>query len=233
MRTHSPRAFPWEKHLPWALVRVRKSTAARPEGADRARENACAKVVGVSISRGVGTSATARIRNAGGRSTAGKRRGGKPDIASTPTSKPGTPRLRKSAASERSPRLRLLRAQSLRRRVVTGQKVFFHSVMRSAGLSRAPSELAPQPRPLLRPRLPAGRSQCPGSGTQVALSWHLGWADEARHRIPSRTPAPWSSPRTRLPSGTVAATSGVTGFSRPRRSSIIASPSSALVCWSL
>jgi len=124
MLTHSPRAFPWEKHLPWALVRVRESTATRPEGADRARGIACAKVVGASISRGVGTSATARIRNAGGRSTAGKRRGGKPDIASTPTSKPGTRRLRKSAASERSPRLRLLRTERLRQRVVTRQKFF-------------------------------------------------------------------------------------------------------------
>ena len=136
--THSPRAFPWEKHLPWAPARVRESTAARPERADRARGIACAKGVGASISRGVGTSATARIRNAGGRSTAGRRRGGKPDIASTPTSKPSTPRLRKSAASERSPRLRLLRTQKLRRRVVTQQKLFFPSVLRSAGLPRPP-----------------------------------------------------------------------------------------------
>jgi hypothetical protein len=195
MRTHSPRAFPWEKHLPWALVRVRESTAARPEGADRARGIACAKVVGASISRGVGTSATARIRNAGGRSTAGKRRGGKPDIASTPTSKPGTPRLRKSAASERSPRLRLLRTQRLRRRVVTRQKVFFHSVMRSAGLPRPPCELGPQPRTLLRPCLPASRSQCPGPRTQVALPQHLGWAKEAGHRVPSRAWTPRFVPR--------------------------------------
>jgi hypothetical protein len=232
MLRHSPRAFPWEKHLPWALVRVRESTAARPEGADRARGIACAKVVGASISRGVGTSATARIRNAGGRSTAGKRRGGKPDIASTPTSKPGTPRLRKSAAGERSPRLRLLRTQRLRQRVVTRQKFFFHSVMRSAGLPRPPCELAPQPRALLRPCLPASCSQCPGSGTQVALPQHLGWAEEAGHRVPSRASTPRFLPRPHPSSGTVAATSAVTGFPRPRRSSIIASPSSALVCWS-
>jgi hypothetical protein len=125
MLRHSPRAFPWEKHLPWALVRVRESTAARPEGADRARGIACAKVVGASISRGVGTSATARIRNAGGRSTAGKRRGGKPDIASTPTSKPVTPRLRKSAASERSPRLRLLRTHEVTSARGHAAEIFF------------------------------------------------------------------------------------------------------------
>ena len=124
MVAHSPRAFPWEQHLPWAPVRVRESTAVRPEGADRARGFACAKGVGASISRGVGTSATARSRNASGRSTAGRRRGGRPDIASTPRPKPGTPRPRKRAASEPSPRLRLLRTQRLRRRVVTQQKFF-------------------------------------------------------------------------------------------------------------
>jgi hypothetical protein len=157
-----PELFPWEKHLPWALVRVRGNTAVRPEGVDRARGIAYARGVDASTCRGVGTSATARSRNAGGRSTAGWRRGGKPDIASTPRSKPSTPRPKKRAASERSPRLRLLRTQNLRRRVVTRQEIFFHSALRSAGLPRAPSELAPQPRTLLRPRLPAGRSQCAG-----------------------------------------------------------------------
>ena len=166
-------------------------------------------------------------------STAGRPPSGRLNIARKPPPKPGMPRPKKRAASGPTPRLRSLRLRNLRRRVVTQQKLFFRSVMQAAGLPRTPRELAPNLGTLLLRRLPAGRSQCPGSGTQVALSWHLGWADEARHRIPSRTPAPWSSPRTRLPSGTVAATSGVTGFSRPRRSSIIASPSSALVCWSL
>ena len=72
-----PELFPWEKHLPWAPVRVRESTAVRPEGADRARGFAYAKAVGVSTSRGVGTSATARIRTASGRSDAGRRRSGR------------------------------------------------------------------------------------------------------------------------------------------------------------
>ena len=75
-------------------------------------------------------------------------------------------------------------------RVVTQQNLFFPSVMRSAGLPRTPRDLAPQPGTLLLPRLPSGRSQCPGSGTQVACSRHLGWPEEAGHRVPSRTPAP-------------------------------------------
>jgi hypothetical protein len=32
-----------------------------------------------------------------------------------------------------------------------------------------------EPGTLLWPRLPSGGSQCPGSGTQVAVSRHLGW----------------------------------------------------------
>ena len=59
-------------------------------------------------------------------------------------------------------------AQKLRRRVVTQQKLFFPSFMRSARLPRITRDLAPQPGTLLLPRLPSGGSQCPGSGTQVA-----------------------------------------------------------------
>jgi hypothetical protein len=44
------------------------------------------------------------------------------------------PKPKKRAVSERSLRLSLLRAQKLRRRVVTQQKIFFPAVMRSAGL---------------------------------------------------------------------------------------------------
>ena len=190
-----PELFPWERHLPWALVRVRESVAVRPEGADRARGLAYAKGVGANTSPGAGTSAIARIRNAAGRSADGWRRGGKPDIARTSLPKPGTPRQRKRAASESSPRLRPLKIQRLRRRVVTQQKFFFPSVMRSARLPRTPRELAPQSGTVLLPPLPAGRSQCPRSGTQVALSRHLGWAEEAGHRVPSRTPVPRFSPR--------------------------------------
>ncbi len=74
----------------------------RPEGADRARGSACAKGAGASTSRGAGTSATARSRNAGGRSAAGRRPGGRPSIARTPRPKPSTPRQRRRAVSEPS-----------------------------------------------------------------------------------------------------------------------------------
>jgi hypothetical protein len=133
-----PELFPWERHLPWAHVRVRESTAVRPEGADRAHGFASAKGVGASTSRGVGTSATARIHNASGRSDAGRRRSGRPDVARTPTSKPGTPRPNVRAASGRSPRLRLLRAQRLRRRVVTQQKNFFPPLCNRPGCHEHP-----------------------------------------------------------------------------------------------
>ena len=56
---------------------------------------------------------------------------------------------------------------------------------------------------------------------------HLGWAEETGHRIPSRAPAPWFDPQP----GTGAATAEVTVVPERRRSSIIAWPSSALVCW--
>jgi hypothetical protein len=52
---------------------------------------------------------------------------------------------------------------------------FFPAPLQSTWLSRTPRALDPQPRTLLLPRLPSGRSQCPGSGTQVAFSRHLGW----------------------------------------------------------
>lgn len=120
-----PELFPWERHLPWAHVRVRESTAVRPEGADRAHGFVSARGVGASTARGVGTSATARTRNASGRSAVGRRRGGKPDIASTPRPKPGTPRPKKRAVSARCLRLSLFKARKLRRRVVTQQKNFF------------------------------------------------------------------------------------------------------------
>ena len=109
---HPPRAFPWEQYLPWAPVRVRQSTALRPEGADRARGFVSARGVDASISPAAGTSATARTRNVSGRSTAGRQRAGKPDIASTPRPEPSMPRRKKRAVSERSLRPRPLRARS-------------------------------------------------------------------------------------------------------------------------
>jgi hypothetical protein len=207
---HPPRAFPWEQYLPWAPVRVRQSTALQPEGAARARGSVSARDVGASTSPGAGTSATARIRNVSGRSIAGRRHDGKPDIASTPRPEPAMPRLRRRAATAPGRHLSPLMVQRLRRRVVTRQNVFFPAVMRSTGLPRAPRVLAPQPRPLLRARLPAGRSPAPRPGTQVALPRHLGWAEEARHRVSGRSEAPRLGTRPSRPLGTVATTSAMT-----------------------
>ena len=53
-------------NLPWAPTTLRKSTAAKARARDRARGPACAKGAVASTSRGAGTSATARTRNACG-----------------------------------------------------------------------------------------------------------------------------------------------------------------------
>jgi hypothetical protein len=173
--TSSPGFSRGRLSLPWAPTTLREGTAVGPERADRARGPACAKDAAASTTREVGTSATAKGRNAGGKSDAGRRRGGRPDIARLPRPKPGTPRRNARAASGPRLRPRLLNTQRLRRRVVTQQKLFFASLMRSARLSRTAHALGPQPGTLLWPRLPPGGSQCPGSGTQVAVSRHLGW----------------------------------------------------------
>ena len=83
-------------NLPWASATVRENAAVGPEGAGLARGFACAKGAGANTSRGVTTSATVRIRNACGKSAAGTRRGGRPNVARTPTSKPSTPRTEKA-----------------------------------------------------------------------------------------------------------------------------------------
>jgi len=178
------------RHLPWALARVRGNPGVRPEGAGHARGSASAKDAAASISHAVGTSAIVRSQNACASFAAGRRLDGKPDVARIQPSRPDTPRRRKRAARKRSPRLRLLRTRMLRPRVVTQQKLFFLAGMRSARMPRTPREFSPQPRALLLPCLPSGRSQCPRSRTQVALSRHLGWAEEASHRVSSRTAAP-------------------------------------------
>src|SRR5439155_12882889 len=85
--------------LPWAAVMVIQSAAAVPVRDDRGRGSACAKAVGTSTSRGVGTSVTARTPNAGGRCVAGRRRGGRRDDARTLRPKPSTPRLSVRAVS--------------------------------------------------------------------------------------------------------------------------------------
>ena len=176
MREHPPRAFPWEKLLPWAIVRVRKDVAIRLERAERARGIAYVKAADVNTSHGAITSATAKILNVSTRFVAGVQRRGKPGIVRTSRSEPGMPRPRESAASEPRRQRRPLKNPRLRRRMVTQKKVFSPPVLRSAGMLPTPSDLPSHSRALLFGRLSAGRSQRPGSGTQVVLSQHLGWA---------------------------------------------------------
>jgi hypothetical protein len=75
-----PELFPWETSLPWAPPTLSQGPAVPPERADRVRGSACGTGADAGISRGLGTSATARIRNAGGRSSVGRRHGGRPNI---------------------------------------------------------------------------------------------------------------------------------------------------------
>jgi len=108
--------------LPWAAVMVIQSAAAVPVRDDRGRGSACAKAVGTSTSRGVGTSVTARTPNAGGRCVAGRRRGGRRDDARTLRAKPSTLRISVRAVSVAPLRRKHRRTPKLRRRVVTQQK---------------------------------------------------------------------------------------------------------------
>jgi hypothetical protein len=160
-----PELFPREWPLPWAPLTLRNDTAVCPEGGDLAHGSACAKVADESTSRDAGTSATARIRNASGKSAAGRRLAARPDAARTSWSRPATPRTRNSAASEPKSRPKPLRTRTLRPRVVTHKEIFSPPLMRSAGLLPTPCELIAQPGSLLRRRLPSGRSQRPGPRT--------------------------------------------------------------------
>jgi hypothetical protein len=160
-----PELFPWELPLPWAPFKVRNPTAICPERGDLARGSACAKDADTSTSRGAGTSAIARTRNACVRSAAGRRLAARLSVAETSASKPSMPRPRRSAASEPKSRPRPLRTRTLRPRVVTQQKIFSSPILRSARLLRTPRDLAPQPGSLLLRHLLPGRSQRPGPGT--------------------------------------------------------------------
>ena len=100
-----------------------QNTVFRPGRGGHAPGLAYAKGAGARTNHGVGISATARTRIASGRPAAGRRRDAKPDIASTPRPEPGMPRRKKNTDIERSLRLRPWRAQKLRRRVVTQQKI--------------------------------------------------------------------------------------------------------------
>ena len=165
MVAHSPRAFPWETEPPVGNHHVKGNH--RRQARPRRRPSAPRTC----LNKGCGRKYQPRCYHQRycqdpecqrelnrWRSASGRR-----NVARTATSKPSTPRQKRRAASEPSPRPRPFKIQKLHRRVVTQHKVFFPSVMQSAGLPRTPRELDPQPGSLLLPRLPAGRSQCPGS----------------------------------------------------------------------
>jgi hypothetical protein len=149
MLAHSPRAFPWEQDLPWALARLREITAVGLERAGRASEAACVRDAVASTKRGAGTSATVRSRTACGRFAAGRRPGARPNVAGMTMSEPSTPRRRRSAVNEPKLCPRLMKTPRLRPRMVTQLNLFFASSLRSARLPRTPRDLGPQPGTLL------------------------------------------------------------------------------------
>jgi hypothetical protein len=159
----SPRAIPWERTLPWAAVILSQSAAAVPVRDDRGRGSVCAKAAGVSTSRGVGTSVTARTPNASGRSAVGRRRGGRPGGVWMRQPKPNTPRLNVRAVSVANLRPKHRRPLKLRRRVVTQRNFFSPAFVRPAGVPRTAAFVASQPGTLLLRCLPSGGWQCFGS----------------------------------------------------------------------
>ena len=114
-----PELFPWELQLPWASSTVLTDTAVCPERGDLARGLAFAKDAGASTSHDAGTSATARTRNACGKSAAGKRLAARLNVVGMSASEHSMPRPKRSAGSATRPRPRSLRTPKLRPRVVT------------------------------------------------------------------------------------------------------------------
>ena len=88
----SPQAVPWENRLPWVVVMVVQIAASVSGRDDRGSGFACARAVGKSTCRGVGTNITARTPTACGRFGAGKQPSGKPSGARMKLSKLSTPR---------------------------------------------------------------------------------------------------------------------------------------------
>jgi hypothetical protein len=131
-RSNSPRAVPWEFALPWNGVILRQSAV--PVRGDRGRGCVCARAVGTGTSHGVGTSVTARTRNASGNSAAGRRRSGRRNGARMTVSKPSTRQRNVNGVSVRAVKVRAGSARKfqrkhrtrskLRQRVVTQQKFF-------------------------------------------------------------------------------------------------------------
>jgi hypothetical protein len=145
-RSNSPRAVPWEFTLPWNTASLRQSAAALPVRGDHGLGYVCARAVGARTSRGVGTSVTARIRNAYDNSAAGRRRSGRLADARTMPSKPSTPLLSVRAVSMRAVsvppfRHKQCRSPRLRRRVVTQQKFFAQPLCGRPGCYEAAPKL--------------------------------------------------------------------------------------------
>jgi hypothetical protein len=138
MLTHSPRASLGRRHLPWAPPTLREHTAVWPERAGHAAASACARGAAAFISRAVGTSGTAKVRNVCGSSAAGRRHGDRPIVAKVRPAKPSTPGPRKRAASALSTQLRPLLIRPLRRRVVTQRSPFSPPLCDRPGCHESP-----------------------------------------------------------------------------------------------
>jgi hypothetical protein len=119
-----PRLSLGRTRLPWVVVMVVQIAAIVPGRDDRGPGFACAKAVGKSTCRGVGTNITARTPNACGRFGAGKQPSGKPGGARMKPSKPSTPRPSGRAVSALPLRRNHQSLPWLRRRVVTQQNFF-------------------------------------------------------------------------------------------------------------
>jgi hypothetical protein len=127
----SPRAVPWEFALPWNVAILLQSALPVRDG--RGPGCVCARVVGAGTSHGVGTSVTARTRNACGSFAAGRRRSGKRAGARMMPSKPFTPRRNVRAVSVPEFRRKQHVRAELQRRVVTQQKFFAHPLCARPG----------------------------------------------------------------------------------------------------
>lgn len=166
-----PRAVPWESNLPWAAVIISQMAAA--VGDDRGRGSACAKAVGARTRRSAGTSVTAKTPSACAWSGAGRRPNVRPNGARMMRSKPSTPRRNGRAVSVPSLRHNRRRSLTLRRPVVTQQKLFFRLLCATGrgAMNRPPRRTATRRATAVRPaaRPFAGCSIVSASGGSAAL----------------------------------------------------------------
>ena len=178
MRQHSPRAFPLGvPHLPWAPSTVRKAPPSAQRRGDLARGPACAKDADASTSRDAGTSATARTRNACGKSAAGRRLAARLNVARTPASKPSMPRPRRTRRQRAKVVPKAVENPKLRRAWSRSRKFFSSPLMRSARLPRTPRDLAPQPGSLSAAPPAVRRFATSGTGNvsgSLAAPWMAG-----------------------------------------------------------